>query len=80
MAEAPTQSIEDTIKDVLNYVWATTGKITPDKFMIGVGWEGWLELGGTAKIHSLTCHMAGTNYDVVPVPGLPKGKVALIWQ
>ncbi len=80
MAEAPTQSTENKLKDVLDYIWATTGKIGPDKFTLAVDWSGWTELGGTAKIMSLTFSRAGQVFDVIPIPGLPAGSVALIWQ
>ena len=80
MTDAPTQSTESQIRDVLNYIWATTGKIGPDKFTIGVDWKGWKELGGTTDIVSLTFHLSGTTYNVVPVPGLPPESVALIWR
>lgn len=80
MADAPIQTIESQILAVLNYVWATTGNIAPDKFKIGVTWDGWVELGGTPKTASLEVQLADKKFDVVPVPGLPKGSVALIWQ
>lgn len=80
MADTATQSTESKIQDALNYIWATTGKISPERFKIGVGWNGWKDLGGTSKMLSLTFHLSGQTYDVVPVPGLPEGSVALIWQ
>lgn len=80
MAEAPIQSTENQILAVLNYVWATTGNITPDKFRIGVTWDGWVELGGAKNTASLEVRLADKKFDVVPVPGLPAGSVALIWR
>ncbi len=80
MAEAPPQTTENKLKDVLDYIWATTGKIGPDKFTLAVDWSGWLELGGTTKMLSLTFSCAKKVFTVIPLPGLPPGSVALIWR
>ena len=80
VTDAPTQSTESKLHDVLNYIWATTGKIDPKKFKIGVDWDGWKDLGGTPKVLSLTFLSGCQTFDVVPVPGLPTGSVALIWR
>lgn len=81
MDDDPVQSTRSQIQDVLNYIWATTGKITPDKFKIGVGWDDWTELGGNPKKPSLRLlDIKDQTFEVIPVPGLPKGKIALIWQ
>lgn len=80
MPEAPTKSIKSTIQDVLNYIWATTGNITPDKFKIGVDWDEWTDLGGSPKMASVKFQVREQTFMVIPLPGLPKGSVALIWQ
>ncbi len=80
METAPPQSTENKLNNVLDYIWATTGKIGPDKFTLAVDWQGWLELGGTAKMLSLTFSRAKKVFTVIPLPGLPAGSVALIWR
>lgn len=71
---------EHSIRTLIDCLWATTGKIDPTKFKIGVNEVGWKELCVNEKISKMTFHVRGTVYDVVLVPGLPEDKVALIWQ
>lgn len=80
MTAAPAKSIESKIRDALNYIWATTGKIDLEKFVIGVGFVGWGELGAEDDTMELTFTSFGKEFQVHPISGLDDREVALIWR
>lgn len=70
---------------MLNYLWATTGKVDPDRFAVGVDSESWWELAGgkieEGQLNELTMHVHDTSYPVIPLgEDVPKGTVALVWR
>lgn len=73
--------IEKKIHQVLWHRWEKTAYcFDSTRYVIGVDYVGWGELGGDDDTKSMIFSSRGRVFEVVPVSGLPEGSVALIWQ
>jgi hypothetical protein len=71
--------MEKKIHEVLNYVWAMSGKIDPEKFLIGVSKKGWKTLGASEDTTEMTINSYGRVFKVFWIEDLPEDSVALVW-
>ncbi len=72
-------SIEARLNGALDYMWAVTGKIDPEKFAVGVSHAGWEELGGNPKTPRIEFTRSGKTFEVLRISGLTDDAVAFIW-
>ncbi len=72
-------AIEARINGALDYIWAVTGKIDPEKFAVGVSNSGWEELGGNPKTPKIEFTRSGKTFEVLRIAGLTDAAVAFIW-
>ncbi len=77
--------IEDTIRSALNYLWAESGKVDPERFIIGIDKASWNDLAKNRDldVEDITMHIGSKNYHVIPLGSLgdiPVGTVALVWR
>ncbi len=77
--------VEDTIRSALNYLWAESGKVDPERFAIGVDKVSWdaLVKDQDLDFSKITMHIGLEKYVVIPLGSrgeLPTGTVALVWR
>lgn len=72
--------IETTIHRMLDYVWAMTGKVDPEKFAIGVDEESWKRLIGEEDPEEVRFIGREGQFLIVPLVGMPDETVALVWR
>lgn len=73
-------TLERTIHQALDFLWATEGKVTPERFAIAVDYVGWEELGGRDTTTEMTITVRGQEFFILPLEGVPEGTVALVWR
>jgi hypothetical protein len=71
---------EQTIRNILNCLWATTGKVDPERFAIGVDSRTWKDLSQSKGLDEMTMTVDDRVFWVIPLAGLPTVTVALVWR
>ena len=77
--------IEDIIRSALNYLWAESGKVDPERFAIGIDRVSWDALVKNKDLDfaEVTMTIGQKDYLVIPLGSqgdLPTATVALMWR
>ena len=77
--------IEDIIRSALNYLWAESGKVDPERFAIGIDRVSWDALVKNKDLDfaEVTMTIGQKDYLVIPLGSrgdLPTATVALVWR
>ncbi|KKN80377.1 hypothetical protein LCGC14_0329700 [marine sediment metagenome] len=77
--------VEDTIKSALNYLWAESGKVDPERFAIGIDKVSWDDIAKNKDLDvaEVILTIGQKDYLVIPLGSrgdLPTGTVALVWR